>query len=78
MSIGSDYTCYVCKETFSRIRTDEEALDEGLYKWPECEVSDMEIVCDDCYKAFTRWYGEQSAEEKRHMKDKMIAERVEQ
>ena len=43
------YTCAMCKKSFESDWTDEEARNELNDKFENVQVSDCEIVCDDCY-----------------------------
>lgn len=46
----SEYTCELCHETFERTRSDEDALAESRKLFGEVEMSELAIVCDDCFK----------------------------
>lgn len=50
------YVCALCHETFTATRSDLEALAEFALVFPAhpCELSDCELVCDDCYKPYRR------------------------
>ena len=48
--MSDEYTCYLCKETFEKGVSDEEAMAEKDALWPDVPVDDCELVCDDCFK----------------------------
>jgi len=53
------YTCAACKGEFESDWTEEEANAEALKNFgvPDASTrSDMDVVCDDCYKIMTSLY----------------------
>lgn len=44
------YECALCKETFEKAWSDEEATEEFDDAFEGEDVADAAIVCDDCYK----------------------------
>ena len=48
------FTCAICRETYEKARTDEEAADELLTEFPGFEVQDCGVVCDDCWQKHFR------------------------
>jgi hypothetical protein len=67
---SSTYVCTVCRETFNKGRSDEEAADEYVEMFPGAPPigsGENIIVCDDCWEclrpdldlaALERWRGE--------------------
>ncbi len=51
--IGETYECDVCHGTFTKVRSDAEAVAEMHATWKE--TSDPGIVCDDCFRAIVAW-----------------------
>lgn len=45
-----EYTCDSCHEVFEEGWTDEEASAEFCKSFPEHDIRDAAVVCDDCYK----------------------------
>lgn len=45
------YTCACCLDTFEKMRTDDEAMDEAIQTFGEAAIvdQDLSVVCDDCY-----------------------------
>ena len=59
---GSEYTCGQCKGTFLRASDDAVAIAEAARDFgvPDADRNPtMEILCDDCYRAFMVWFREQ-------------------
>jgi hypothetical protein len=48
--MAEQFTCAVCRETFDKGWTDEEAAAELGEVFPGFEPDDCGVVCDDCYK----------------------------
>lgn len=48
--MSNTFTCAVCRETFEKGWSDEEAREELGETFPDFEPQDCELVCDDCYK----------------------------
>lgn len=52
-----EFRCELCKGTYEKAWSDEEAKKEAKDLWSkDPERVDMAIVCDDCYKKFIQWY----------------------
>lgn len=47
--MSDTYTCATCRETYNKGWTDEEAKKEKDDSFPEFEIEDCAMVCDDCY-----------------------------
>lgn len=53
MSEDTDYdefTCAMCKGKFNKGRSDEDAADEAEVLFGTRDTSEMDVVCDDCWK----------------------------
>ena len=48
------YKCAVCRETFKKGWSDEEALEELENNWG-IDPEECDLVCDDCHKDFMEW-----------------------
>ena len=50
------FICACCHDTFEKIRTDEEAMNETIQTFGEAEIvgQDLSVVCDDCYHRMVR------------------------
>lgn len=48
------FTCTVCRGTFKKAWTDEEAVDELKSQFPKSDPDDCVLVCDDCFKRMMR------------------------
>ena len=44
------YTCEMCKGTYEKEWSDEEAQAEAERLFPGMDHSDMVLLCDDCYQ----------------------------
>lgn len=56
---SDEYTCYLCKETFTKIRSDKELRAEMLEIFPESEFmkdDEIEVICHDCNIEFMKWW----------------------
>lgn len=51
----NEYTCAVCGETFTKIRSDAEAMDEARGNFGPVTPDECSLVCDDCYNSIMRW-----------------------
>lgn len=49
--MAETYKCAACGGVFEKGRSDEEALDEKDRLWPDFNLRDCSIVCDDCFKS---------------------------
>ena len=49
MSKGEEYTCSACGHTFLKSQTDEEAFEEFNDSFPDEDIEEGVLVCDDCY-----------------------------
>lgn len=45
-----EFTCAMCKMTFNKGRSDEDAVNEVEVLFGTRDVGDMDVVCDDCWK----------------------------
>ncbi len=53
---GDTFTCYVCQEVFTKIRSDDEALEEARETFGDkVDEGDNETLCDDCFQNFMKW-----------------------
>lgn len=51
VDIGNDeYTCVLCRETFTKGRPDEEAIAEHEHYFGPFDPATAEIVCDKCWQ----------------------------
>ena len=48
--MSNQYICALCKRTFDKGWSDEEAKTELNENFPGFETDDCDLVCDDCYK----------------------------
>jgi len=53
--MADTYVCNVCRETFTKAWSDEEADDELRARFPGVDVTECELVCDDCDKLVMDW-----------------------
>ena len=44
------FKCAVCKKTFKKGMTDEEAQEQLKKEFKGFEVEECDLVCDDCFK----------------------------
>ncbi len=47
---NNSYTCALCKQTYTKAITDEEAMQETQQYWPETKQEECGVVCDDCWQ----------------------------
>lgn len=49
---SNDFTCCICKQTFEKGLTDEEAKEQFHLEFPdeEFDLDNREYVCEDCFK----------------------------
>lgn len=52
----NEYKCTNCGEVYETGWTDEEAIAEYVENFKTEDLSDAEVVCDDCYKKITKEY----------------------
>ena len=45
-----------CHGVFDKGWSDEEATKEQKENWGNTPDNEMEILCDECYKDFMKWY----------------------
>jgi hypothetical protein len=43
------FICYVCKEQFDKVWSEQKAEDEYKHNFPGAKVDEREVVCDVCY-----------------------------
>lgn len=48
--MSQEFKCAICGGTYSRIWTDEEAMEECQSYFGDVQQKDCFIVCDDCYQ----------------------------
>ena len=54
--IGEPYTCACCGSTFTKVRSDEEAMAEAGSLWtPETMADPQAVICDPCFREFMEW-----------------------
>ena len=44
------YTCAVCRQTFGKEWSDEDAYAEARTNFGDVDKSQLSAVCDDCYR----------------------------
>ncbi len=44
------YTCAMCRQTYTKEITDEEAMQETQQYFPETKQEECGVVCDDCWQ----------------------------
>lgn len=54
--MSNEFTCSMCKATFEKAWTDEEAHNEMLENFGELKESQKTVICDDCYNEFMEWF----------------------
>lgn len=54
--MADDFTCSLCKGTFKKSRSDEEALAEKEKEWGSIPIEECDTLCSDCYQLFINWY----------------------
>lgn len=47
--MSNTFTCAICKQTFEKGLTDEEAESQLNEEFPGAEPEECALVCDDCY-----------------------------
>jgi hypothetical protein len=51
----NEFTCTMCRETFDKAWTDDEAWAEARQLWTAEEIArGTDVVCDDCFNAMTK------------------------
>jgi hypothetical protein len=55
----NEYQCDACNGIFEKGWTDEEADQECRKNFGEIPENEKAVICDDCYKEFMEWSGEQ-------------------
>lgn len=72
----SEFTCYKCKITFKKTRdetwNDFKAAEEFINLYPECKNDPTDILCNDCYDEFKRWFATLTKEEIKKMHDDFV------
>lgn len=53
------FECEHCHRTFTKVWTDEQALDDATKVFGEIEESERAIVCEDCYERIMAWAREE-------------------
>ena len=48
--MDNTFQCHLCRETFGKAWTDEEALEELNRDFPGYKPEECVILCDDCHK----------------------------
>jgi len=46
----SEFTCAMCRNTYVKGQTDEEAMEETNSHWPGTSIEECGVVCDDCWQ----------------------------
>jgi hypothetical protein len=54
-----EYQCSICNGAFTKGWSEEEAIAEQKENWPDFDMADCAIVCDDCHQEFMKWYDQQ-------------------
>ena len=53
----NEYKCAYCEGVFEKEWTDEDALKEKEENgWEDMDLSDMALICDDCYKKIMKTF----------------------
>lgn len=69
----SEFTCCKCDRTFNKINNDKwndkKAAEEMLTLYPETKNDPTDILCDDCFREFNKWFSQFSEEEKKQMRE---------
>ncbi len=63
------YTCEQCKNTYTKIRSDEDCMKEMMEIMPEAADDEIAVLCDECWIDFMRWFKSLSVEQKMKMRD---------
>ena len=50
------YVCSTCKETYEKGWSDEEAIAEQRHDFPDFDIEECYVICDDCHKKAIRDY----------------------
>ena len=49
------FTCSICRGTFEKAWSDDEAKAEAAVNYPTTPFEDCGIVCDNCYHELPEW-----------------------
>jgi hypothetical protein len=67
-----EYTCANCKQTFQVNQNEDwntkEMAREFIELYPECKNDPTDIVCDDCFNKFNKWFATLGEKEKQKMR----------
>ena len=55
------FTCSSCQQTFVSEWTEEEARQEAAQVFGGITLAEQDVVCDDCYQKFMKWFASNSA-----------------
>lgn len=69
----SEYTCDQCNKTYEKPNNEEwndlKAAEEYVVMYPDDKNAPTNIICDDCYKQFSKWFEKLTEDEKRKMRE---------
>lgn len=67
-----EFTCYICNNTYEEQRDEEwnsfKAGEEYITLYPEGKNDPSDILCDDCYQEFIKWFSKLTEDEKKKMR----------
>jgi hypothetical protein len=74
-----EFQCSKCFGIFDKISdgtwNDFKAAEELLTNHPESKNDPTDILCDDCYELFKRWFATLTDEDKKRMREEFENER---
>jgi hypothetical protein len=50
------YTCEACNQVFEKGRSDDEAMAESKQMWGDIPPEDQAVICESCFREFTKWW----------------------
>lgn len=61
---ADEYECFICKGTFTKGRSDEEAFEEAKHEFGTTpDEAPMGAVCCECYELFMNWHKDNQAKQ---------------
>jgi hypothetical protein len=74
MNTFMKFECSLCHGVFNKLNNEDwnsfKSAEEFLMLYPECKNDRTDIVCDDCYKEFKKWFATLTEEDKRKIREK--------
>jgi Zn finger protein HypA/HybF involved in hydrogenase expression len=52
----NEFQCAKCGGIFEKDWSDEEAKAEMVNLWGDLPEEEQAVICDDCHKAFMKWF----------------------